>query len=108
MSGVIDYTDTMAIIECASCGVTFGITTDYQKRRRDDHANFYCPSGHVNVYRGKTEAEKLQEMLKRAEESSRRNFERAEAEKRRHASTKGQLTKARKKLAPVETDEVQA
>lgn len=37
-------------IECASCSVTFSVTDHFESRRREDHANFYCPNGHVNYY----------------------------------------------------------
>jgi hypothetical protein len=39
--------------------MSFAITADFEKRRRDDHENFYCPSGHTNIYRGENDAEKL-------------------------------------------------
>lgn len=48
----------MKILCCANCGISFGITTDYENRRRDDHRSFYCPSGHVNVFNGPSTSEK--------------------------------------------------
>lgn len=56
---------TLNIIECANCGVAFGITEFYEKRRREDHQGFFCPSGHSNVYYGETEAEKLRKEVAR-------------------------------------------
>lgn len=52
-------------LNCASCGVVFGITAEYRDRRRIDHASFTCPNGHTNVFRGPTEEEKQIEQLKR-------------------------------------------
>jgi hypothetical protein len=60
----IHYTVTMSVTECARCGMPFGITDDWEQRRRQDHAQFYCPAGHVNVYQQETAAEK-QERLRR-------------------------------------------
>lgn len=40
----------MIAIECANCSVVFSITEHYLQRRRQDHAEFYCPNGHTNVY----------------------------------------------------------
>jgi hypothetical protein len=40
----------MIAIECASCGVVFGLTEGYHARRREDHEGFKCPNGHPNVY----------------------------------------------------------
>lgn len=59
-------TITLKLIECANCGMPFGVTESFQNRRRDDHKGFMCPNGHSNVYNGKTEAEKLREQLERS------------------------------------------
>lgn len=59
-------TITLKLIECANCGMPFGITESFQHRRMDDHQGFMCPNGHSNVYNGKTEAEKLKEQLDRS------------------------------------------
>ncbi len=50
---------TLTTIECANCGVPFGVTKDYEDRRRADHKGFFCPSGHSNVFNHETEAERL-------------------------------------------------
>lgn len=55
----------MLHIECATCGVWFGITEYYDGRRRDDHKDFYCPNGHTNVYlapKVTVEQEKINEL----------------------------------------------
>lgn len=54
-------------INCASCGVTFAMTDDYINSRRDDHATFYCPNGHDNLYEGASETEQLRKQLVQAE-----------------------------------------
>lgn len=50
---------------CATsdCGVSFGITEGYDSRLRKSHNTFYCPNAHSNVYKQKTEEEKLRERL---------------------------------------------
>lgn len=50
-------------LQCANCNICFAITSDFMKRRRDDHEGFYCPNGHSNVYNGKSEEEKLNDRL---------------------------------------------
>lgn len=50
-------------IECASCGIPFGLSEDYASRRRQDHAGFMCPAGHSNVFNGETEAERLRRQV---------------------------------------------
>jgi hypothetical protein len=91
---------------CCRCGVEFGMPKALRDVRLADHGNFYCPLGHPQHYTaGKTEVELEREKRERAEAD--RDFwmreeaaerERAEAEKRRHAATKGQLTKAKKRI----------
>lgn len=39
------------------------MTTDFQQRRRNDHAFFYCPAGHGQYYAGKSETDKLRRKL---------------------------------------------
>ena len=50
---------------CATegCGVTYALTTGFDKRRRDDHGTFYCPNGHTHSYPQKTAEEILRDRL---------------------------------------------
>lgn len=50
-------------IDCANCGMPFGVTPDFERRRREDHRGFTCPNGHSNVYSGETEEDKLRKRL---------------------------------------------
>lgn len=40
----------MQTIMCRCCGVPFGVSEDFQKRRQNDRRRFWCPNGHVNRY----------------------------------------------------------
>ncbi len=60
-----NFTVTMVWEECCDCGVPFGVTLDFQKRRIKDHKNFYCPRGHEMHYYGKTAQQKKIERLER-------------------------------------------
>lgn len=51
------------VIQCYLCGVIFGMNSDMNKKRIQDHREWYCPNGHPQVYTGKTEAQKLKEQL---------------------------------------------
>lgn len=55
----------MVVIECADCGMPFGIPADRQERLRKCHNSFWCPAGHVNVYNSQTQEEKLREELRK-------------------------------------------
>lgn len=54
MNGVTVSDDTEIIfieeVNCASCGIRFGLPKTLHKRRQDDHRAFYCPNGHSNYY----------------------------------------------------------
>lgn len=84
--------------ECNDCGVMFGIPIYLRNQRIEDHQWFYCPNGHQLHYTGQTEAQKLQRQL--TAERDRTNYWRDEhqREKRSHSATKGQLTKARRRI----------
>lgn len=69
----IDISVQLSTEICCTCGTLFGILTEVQARRKQDHQSFFCPFGHSQSYNGKSEADKLREQL----EISRR--ERAEA-----------------------------
>jgi hypothetical protein len=62
MSATTVFT-TLTHVECASCGVVFGMTADFTQRRRDDHKTFHCPNGHHQYFYGETEAERLKREL---------------------------------------------
>jgi hypothetical protein len=57
------FIGTLVVQTCCICGMAFGVEENYDRARRDDHKQFYCPAGHGQHYAGKSEAEKLQERL---------------------------------------------
>lgn len=91
-------------VDCANCGVVFGLSQDYIKERQRDGRDFYCPNGHSLTY-GVGEIGKLKEQLeqeKQRTESFREWANHNEValveERKAHAVTKGQLTKTRKRV----------
>ncbi len=113
--GTFNRLQTYTIIACPDqkCGVTFAINNEYRNRRVEDHRSFYCPSGHSMSYGEDNEAEKqrkradrLARTVEAREEEIRTEQRRLEIERRRHAATKGQLTKTRRRaehaMCPVE------
>ncbi len=55
-------------LACADCGITFYLTDKFDDRLRENHNTFYCPHGHPQSYKGKTEAERLREQVRKLEE----------------------------------------
>lgn len=52
----VTRTETFEILHCASCGIAFGITRDFEQRRRGDLKSFFCPAGHSQWFPGETDA----------------------------------------------------
>ena len=63
----IHRTLVLTVIECADCGVPFGVTERLERERREDRANFYCPNGHSQWFPGKTPAQLVAEERARTE-----------------------------------------
>lgn len=59
----MEITIEMEVIECANCGMPFGVTKDRIQRLRKCHNLFYCPAGHLNNFPSKTEEEKLKDEI---------------------------------------------
>ena len=97
---------TFTLVTCANCGIGFAIPEHFETKRRADHANFYCPSGHSNHWPHQTEAEKLRaavasqkqiaELWQRRHEASQRE---AVAVGHQLRSTKGVVTRIKRRVA---------
>lgn len=74
-------------VECANCGVVFGITHRFMENRKIDHQGFMCPIGHSNVYNDKNPTEKALEDLAR--------------ERAAHDQTKAELNDTSKNLKKI-------
>jgi hypothetical protein len=61
--------------ECISCGVIFGMTKQFDDRRKQDKASFYCPNGHPAAY-----VESEADRLRRSLENERRKLSTAQFE----------------------------
>jgi hypothetical protein len=90
---------TLTPVECAHCGCHFGIDEAMRQRRVADHERFYCPSGHSNVYRGESEANRLKREKKKLEDDLWFAENKARNDKLRLAAQKGQFTKYRNRIA---------
>lgn len=95
-------------ITCGGCGVLFAMTSDYIADRKRDKRNWHCPNGCSRIY-SKSDAEIEAERLRAALEAAEKHVmdwnayahdrsEQLERERKSHASTKGQLTKTRKRV----------
>jgi hypothetical protein len=100
------YTGRLTVVDCATCHMDFGVTDKFERTRRDDHKNFFCPAGHSNYYPGRSETERLQQRLHEANQSAaslthQLDQTRAELshESARRRGYQGQLTRTRRRIA---------
>jgi hypothetical protein len=100
---IVEERRTLVPITCSGCGVLFAMTTDYIAERRKDHKTWHCPNGCDQYYPSETPLEKQLREAKARLEAERGWASRVEqdlaAERKQHASTKGQLTKAKKRAS---------
>lgn len=93
----------LLVISCAHCGIRFGMPTDYDDRRRNDHRDFYCPNGHQQGYHGKSATEQERDRLKRqlgyAEAGRQAAADQAQIAERRRRAEKGHRTRLQRKIA---------
>lgn len=107
------YTPASQIIsfkheKCCSCGLQFCMTDDFQERRREDRATFYCPNGHPQFYSGENKDTKIKNLEAQVKKEQERNVterektalvRRQKEHAERSASTyKGQVTKIKRRV----------
>jgi hypothetical protein len=94
-----------AIMDCAECGMLFGLTAEFSDRRREDGESWYCPNGHLQFY-GATDLDRERAARERAESEltyarQQRDRARADADHARHvaAGHKAYATRIRNRIA---------
>jgi predicted RNA-binding Zn-ribbon protein involved in translation (DUF1610 family) len=95
----------MYVSDCPNCGVIYGITRDYENRRREDGRNFYCPNGHSGSF-GESEIAKAQRLQAAAERRANSAqirasaaYDQAKAAHRSASAYRGQVTRMKNKIA---------
>lgn len=89
----------MVTEECCNCGMTFGMTKDFQRRALNDRSIwFYCPRGHQQHYTGKTEAQKLRDQLERERQRTEQEQLRAQELEQEKHRVKAQYNRIRKRV----------
>jgi hypothetical protein len=86
--------------ECCKCGVLFGLTSEFQRRRINDHSTFYCPSGHPQSYCGESPEEKAQRLLKEEQARHARTIARENEERIARERAERKLTRVEKGVCP--------
>lgn len=53
----------ISFVTCCNCGMVFGMPDRVYQERLKDHKLFYCPAGHEQLFRAKSEVELLREAV---------------------------------------------
>lgn len=53
--------------ECVTCHITFWITQSHNNRLLETKESFYCPNGHSQSYKGKSDAQQCREAKEESE-----------------------------------------
>lgn len=109
----VEFSTVLVVEICCTCFMTFAVPDDFRARRRSDKASFFCPSGHSQSYQGESDADAVRRLEREKLEIERDRNQRIvryeqwldqvrEENKvvtKQLSSTRGQLTKARRRIA---------
>lgn len=99
----MSFQGTLVVVTCW-CGMRHAVPEeldDVQQRQHRDGENqtdIYCPLGHCHIRAGKGEAARERQRREQAEARAKAIQDQLDAETRSHSATKGQLTKAKKRV----------
>lgn len=96
---------TYTLVTCYKCSIAFAVPDEFDTARRRDHTSFYCPAGHGQVYKSKSDVEQLREEVaikqRSAEFWQRRSEEKARevvSANHRLRATRGVVTKIKRRV----------
>lgn len=95
----ITTTSDLVVEHCCVCGIPFAMPKALYQRRRKDHRDFWCPSGHNQHYAVKSEVERLRselEIIRDQRDTARENARHFERSARTY---RGHLTRTRRRIA---------
>lgn len=59
--GSVNYNLSLTVIECGTCGITYGVPEGWRKEREQTHTPFSCPNGCRRVYLAKSQLDLARE-----------------------------------------------
>lgn len=86
-------------VTCGKCGIVFGMEENYYQKRLEDHAVWYCPSGHTRCFGGETEAERERRRREHAEARHAREQELRIRTERRLIAQRAATTRLKRRVA---------
>ena len=89
---------------CSECGIIYFFPERWCDKAADNHKGWKCPNGHGQVFREsekdelRRERDRLKQRLAQKDDDIRHALDDAQHERRRAATFKGHLTKAKKRI----------
>lgn len=99
----LSYQDAL-VVEVCWCGMHHAVPRQLRDHMNAQHENgqkqtgIYCPLGHVWIFSGTPAVDKERKRREAAEARAQAIQDQLDAAERAHSATKGQLTKARKRI----------
>lgn len=84
--------------ECPTCGVVYGLSRDFDRRRDEDGKVWYCPQGHSVVYTDTT-VDRLKRRIETLEGREEDLRESVKAERKAKIVAKAAATRAKNRAA---------
>ena len=63
----VQFNLSMVDVDCCKCGITFCVPHGFDRQRLKDKKSFYCPNGHGQIYKGESDAKKVERLQQRLE-----------------------------------------
>lgn len=105
MTRTLNRMISLEVIDCAVCGMMFGLTAAFIERRRQDGKSFHCPAGHSLSFKD-SENDKIRRERDRLKQDEAQLWERIREEReareraeRSAAARKGQVTRMKNRAA---------
>lgn len=94
----LQIANELELENCCACGTPFGIEAGLSRNLKETHATFYCPVGHGQSYRGKSEAEKAREETERIRQQLLREQSSLATERQLRVAVETKMNKLKKRV----------
>lgn len=93
--------ETFVIIECCSCAMRFAVPEQWNAKRRETKAEFFCPNGHRQAYT-ESEADRLRRERDRLKQDAARLEDELSSERRQREDAERKAKRLQRKAAAAE------
>lgn len=87
----------MGYLTCFNCCIGFTLSDAHEQRLRDSHNTFYCPNGHSQVFKGKPDSQKIQELQESLDWERKNNIDGRTWRDNTIRTLKGHITRIKRK-----------